>query len=69
MTGQEAISIEAAGEHVAAGELHLRAASRRDDGLEWNQHHATLAVAHFTASMAITNILPAYPAEAPDVSF
>jgi hypothetical protein len=66
MTGQEAISIQVAREHVQEGERYLGLAERRAD---LTVHFSSLATANFTAAMAITNILLADPAEAPDVSF
>ena len=66
MTGQEAISIQRAREHVQLGEHNIDMAERHKD---LTVHFSSLASAHFTAAMAITNILLADPAEAPDVSF
>ena len=69
MTGQEAISIEAARGHIEAGQLWLKEAQLRGSVQQRSHFSAAMASAHFSASMAITNILLADPAEAPDVSF
>jgi hypothetical protein len=63
------MTIARAREHVQVGERYLTDAassySERDDPLANAQ--ANLATAHFSAAMAITNVLLTDPAEAPDL--
>jgi hypothetical protein len=63
----ENVQVARAREHIAEGEKLLRRASLPGGTDAEDARLATMATAHFTASMAITNLLLADPAEAPDV--
>jgi len=58
MTGQEeVIEIKAARLHVLTGERWLAQAGRPDGSTQQNQFDVAMASAHFSAAMAITNVL------------
>lgn len=62
-------NVQVARNHVTVGEYWLKEASALNGkvGAALTTAAASMATAHFTASMAITNLLLADPAEAPEV--
>lgn len=57
MTGPVEVSISQAREHVTEGAAWLARAKRGGGSTAQDTCMATIATAHFTAAMAITNIL------------
>ena len=62
---ESGVSIKRAREHVEAGQARLSEAEKAD-GWQRTESIAALATAHFTASMAITNILLTDPPQGVD---
>lgn len=60
------LNVQLAREHVIKGRWWLRTAELPGGSAEQDAMEATMAAAHFSAAMAITNILLTDPAEAPE---
>jgi len=61
--------MQVAREHLAEGERLLKRSARPGGSDAEDARLATMATAHFMASMAVTNILLADPPEGPDVTY